>query len=302
MPNMLCSSSSLVHVTAPTANGKGPCKYRHIHELPWRGRSYVPRHPGALNPEGPIALCTRLAAKALCSRTASWATPSGSRAAWACPRTARPRKPAARRRSGAGPARRGRVLPAAGPGGPDQRALARLLHARQQRGRQQAVAGQQAAQVQPELHALARGQLPGRLARMRRGPGQQVQGAPRRRAPQIAPSFWTPCAEGPGRLCIGIIRMGTLLLSDLAFRSCNARATNTGVEWQADAHVGQATSGAPCKMPEAPGRLGLTAPRPRRPLPGTLACRAGKAGRRAGPGAPAARRPWSPLPRAPHSY
>jgi len=64
----------------------------------------MPRHPGALNPEGPITLCTRLAAEALCSRTASCAIPSGSRAARACPRTARPRKSAVqaeRRRAGA---------------------------------------------------------------------------------------------------------------------------------------------------------------------------------------------------------
>ena len=44
-----------------------------------------------------------------------------------------------------------------------QRSAGSLLHLREMRRRQQPVAGQQAAQVRPELQALARAQLPSRL-------------------------------------------------------------------------------------------------------------------------------------------
>ena len=46
-----------------------------------------------------------------------------------------------------------------------QRSAGSLLHLREMRRRQQPVAGQQAAQVRPELQALARAQLPRRLPR-----------------------------------------------------------------------------------------------------------------------------------------
>ena len=196
----------------------------------------MPRHPGALNPEGPITLCTRLAAEALCSRTASCAIPSGSRAARACPRTARPRKSAVqaeRRRAGAPRPRvtcRGswRAQPArARPPAP------RAPAARPAAGRRRPAGGPGAARA-PRARARSAARPPGAHAAGARSAGarrSEEEGAPEcslllGRRVQRVPAGFVWASYGWGHCCSATWLSGAAT-PERPTRGSNGRRTHT---------------------------------------------------------------------------